>query len=189
MQRCRNSALALLASLALVVTFAACSGGAQAGSTSSSTATSSSSADDSGTAPAMHSVGDTATYESFPAGPAMKKPTWTIRLDEVTRDSGDPKTLLARITMTAIADCLVQDVSVCAYSGRHFNVIRPDGSKVMGSTMGLGDDSLSSGSFREGDTVSGLVAFEVGSDSSDLRLMYEPYPGQVDPQFGFVINA
>ena len=186
MQSRTLSTVLSLAALALAVVSAGCSGGAQADSSQSAGSEPTS---QSGAAPSMLAVGDTATYESFPAGPQMKKPKWTVRLDDVTRDSADSKTLLARITMTAVADCIVQDISVCAYSGRHFNILLPDGSKVTGNTLGLGEETLSSGSFREGDTVSGLVSFEVGTARDGLRLMYEPYPGQVDPQFGFEIDA
>jgi hypothetical protein len=138
----------------------------------------------------MHSAGETATYTSFPAGPEAQRPSWTVRLDAVARSTTKPDYLLAKVTMAPVADCVVSGMSMCGVSPRHFSIILPDGSKVTGTTLDINETpKLDSVSMRPGDTVTGHVGFAVPPGSGSVSLMYEPYPGQVAPQFGFKIDA
>ena len=134
-------------------------------------------------------VGDTATYVSFPAGPARQEPSWTIQLQEVRRSTKSPTLLLARVKFTALSDCIVSGVSMCGVSPRHFTV-KAGGSTLTGTSLGISDEpKLSSVSLKEGETASGYVAFEASPDSGDLVMAYDPYPGQIAPQFSFILKG
>jgi len=184
--RTLSRATAVLCLAAAMVTISAC-GKSESSADGQASATPDKQAAD----VAMLAVGQTGTYESFAAGPKMKKPVWTVTLESVRRSTHDSATVLAQFTMTAVSDCEVQKgISVCASSPRHFNVVLGDGSTVTGS---IGDskegEALQSLSLDVGETASGLVAFKIGPDTKPEALMYEPYPGQIAPQFGFDIDV
>jgi hypothetical protein len=65
-----------------------------------------------------------------------------------------------------------------------------DGTKVTGSSFDISETpKLDSGSLQPGDSTTGYVGFAVPPGAGEVALMFEPYPGQIEPQFGFTVNA